>query len=93
MRLADESSLKKTKWVQWKSVEGEAVLLHAKTGNFFALDEVGTFLWQKLAKKNVTYGDLIISLIGEYNCDEPEARRDVLDFCGRLVAEELLEIM
>ena len=91
-RIIETSRLQKAKQVHWKSVDGEAVLLHFSTGNYFALDPVGTFLWSSICENPKSIEDLIGSLMLEYECSEAQARKDTLEFCSQLVAEKLLEI-
>ena len=90
--ISDNTRLEKSKQVHWKSVEGEAVLLHFSTGNYFALDSVGTFLWSSLSEKPKSVTELIRDLVVEYDCSESQARTDTLEFCSQLMAEKLLEI-
>lgn len=92
MQTEDSTKFRKAAQVNWKSVDGEAVVLHLATGNYFALDAVGTFLWSKLAVSPKSLSDLIDAVMVEYNCSKDQARRDTLEFCGQLVAEKLLEI-
>jgi hypothetical protein len=72
-------------------VDGEAVLLHFTSGNYFALDPVGTYLWTSLCEKPKSVGDLIGDLVLEYDCNETQARKDTLEFCSQLLAEKLLD--
>jgi hypothetical protein len=89
--LQETTRLEKAKQVHWKSVDGEAVLLHFSSGNYFALDSVGTFLWASLCEKPKSVGDLIQDLVLEYDCSEAQARKDTLEFCSQLLAEKLLD--
>ena len=89
--LSDRTKRTKAKQVHWKSVDGEAVLLHFSSGNYFALDPVGTFLWTSVCGKAQSVGDLIQGLVLEYDCNEAQARKDTLEFCSQLVAEKLLD--
>lgn len=86
------STLLKLKNVHWKEVNGEAVLLHFGSGNYYALDPVGTFLWSKINLGPVKVKDLVDSLAKEYTISEDVAECDVREFCGQLAAEKLLEI-
>lgn len=90
-KLSDSTKVRKAKQVQWKSVNGEAVLLHFANGNYFALDPVGTHLWSCLCSAPHSIGDLIERVSSEYDCSGEDARRDTLEFCGQLLAERLLE--
>jgi hypothetical protein len=90
LKVSARTKFRKAKSIQWKDVEGEAVLFHAKSGDFFALDAVGTSIWKQLAKKPKTLDDLIDTLSLEYAGDLSQMRRDVLALCSQLVAEKLL---
>lgn len=90
-KVSEGTKIQKAKQVHWKSVDGEAVLLHFGSGNYFALDPVGTFLWSSLCEKPKSVRDLIQSLVLEYECSEEQARKDTLEFCGQLLAEKLLD--
>ncbi|MGZ3692899.1 MAG: PqqD family protein [Bdellovibrionota bacterium] len=90
-RISETSQVRKAKNVHWKSVDGEAVLLHFTSGDYFALDKVGTYLWSVVAEKPKSVKDLIESLRVEYDCDQELAKKDTLEFCGQLIAERLLE--
>lgn len=92
MQTKDSTRFRKARQVNWKSVEGEAVVLHLATGNYFALDPVGTFLWSKVCRAPKSLADLIDAVMVEYTCSKEQARKDTLEFCGQLVAEKLLEI-
>ncbi|MCO5141644.1 MAG: PqqD family protein [Oligoflexia bacterium] len=81
----------KAKNIHWKSVNGEAVLLHIGSGDYYALDKVGTFLWGQMAERSTAITDLIDSLVMEYDCNRDQAMRDAKEFCGSLLAERLLE--
>ena len=89
--ISEGTRLLKAKQVHWKSVDGEAVLLHFSSGNYFALDPVGTFLWSTLCEKPKSVGELIQDLVVEYDCSEAQARKDTLEFCSQLLAEKLLD--
>lgn len=91
-RKLENSVFQKAKQVHWKSVDGEAVLLHFQSGDYFALDPVGTYLWSKICESPKSFDDLLDALVLEYNCTKQQATDDVLVFCGQLLAEKLLEI-
>ena len=92
MKLTDNAVIQKTKNVHWKSVDGEAVLLHFGTGDYFALDEIGTSIWTRINQGPVPFKALIESLSDEYTVTKEQAEGDVKDFCGQLLAEKLIEI-
>lgn len=89
----DESlKILKAKNVHWKSVNGEAVLLHFSSGDYYALDPVGTFLWSKIVAGVSDFEGLLNCLEDEYNCGKEEAASDLKEFCNKLIAEKLLDV-
>lgn len=92
MNFSSDSMVKMTKNVHWKAVDGEAVLLHFASGDYFSLDEVGTHLWRRITSGPVRFNDLIESLTNEYTISREQAEGDVKDFCGQLLAEKLVEM-
>ena len=91
INLSERTKIEKAKQVHWKAVDGEAVLLHFASGNYFALDPVGSFLWASLCEKPKSVGDLIEDLVLEYDCSKDQARQDTIEFCSQLIAEKLLD--
>jgi len=91
MKIDENTKLQKAKNVHWKSVNGEAVLLHFTSGDYYALDSVGTFLWSKINEQPRAFEELLNCLEMEYNCSKEQANKDLKDFCNSLVAEKLLE--
>ena len=73
-------------------VGGATVLLNARTGATFSLDEVGTIAWRHLTTKpslRAAYD----ALLAEYDVDEVTLRRDLEDLIGRLVSSGLATIV
>jgi hypothetical protein len=72
-------------------VTDEMVLLNLTSGKYFSLDDVGTRMWQLMAK----HGQLKAvhqALLEEYDVDPQQLERDLLALADRLVANELLQI-
>lgn len=73
-----------------QSLAGEAVLLNARTDEFFALDPVGTRIWELI----VSDGDLdriLAKLAAEYDAPAERIAADVLSVIERLRALGLVE--
>lgn len=90
-RLTESTVVRKAKSVHWKSVNGEAVLLRFGSGDYFALDTVGTHLWSFVCEEPKLVKDLIDSLQLEYDCTRDQAKSDTIEFCSQLLAEKLFE--
>ncbi len=70
-------------------VKGEAVLLNAKTGDYFGLNEVGSDFYQLVdGKKNL---DEIIDLLNqEYDVQRELLKADLEGLVARLLDKEIL---
>lgn len=53
------------------------------------LNDTGAFLWERLAQET-TQDALVAALLGEYDVEEPTARRAVEDFVKKLDANGFL---
>jgi hypothetical protein len=87
-----QAQIKIAEKIHWKIVKGEAVLLDLQSGNYFTLDEVGTFLWQKIEQGSVFLSDLLAQLMEQYQCKATEAECDLLEFLNLLLSERLVQI-
>jgi hypothetical protein len=70
---------------------GRVVLMKAERGNYYELDEVGTDVWERLARP-IRVGDLCASLHERYEGDETVIERDVLALLEQLVGEDLIDV-
>ena len=74
-----------------REVQGEAVLLHLDSGEYFGLDSVGARIWQLLT----VHGDLAVveaAMREEYDVDPDVASRDLSRLVTELVDRKLIEI-
>ena len=74
-----------------REVQGEAVLLHLDSGEYFGLDPVGARIWQLLTE----HGNLAIveeAVRDEYDVDPEIASRDLSRLVTELVDKNLIEI-
>lgn len=72
-----------------ETLEGRAVVLHLKTGRYFALNASGTRMWERLA----AHGDsarTASEISSEYAVDRSVAEQDLAEFISELVARGLL---
>jgi len=72
-----------------RNIGEEAVLLAAESGQYFGLNEVGRFIWEKL-NDGSTCEEIALQLASEYGIPEPEARTDVMDFVNSLEKSSLV---
>ena len=70
-------------------VEGEAVLLDIASGRYFALNPVGSRIWE-LCDGTRSAAEVVEAICGEFEVDEDVARADLGEIVDELRAEKLL---
>jgi hypothetical protein len=77
-----------------REIAGETILVPvagelARLQEFFVLDEVADFIWQRLDGAT-TFDDLVHQLVREFDVDDETARTDLLAFLADLQAAGLV---
>jgi Coenzyme PQQ synthesis protein D (PqqD) len=75
--------------VMFRTVGDEAVLLHLKSEIYLGLDPVGTRMWTLLTESE-SIENAYETLLGEYEVDGRQLRRDLEDFVAQLVEHRLV---
>lgn len=92
MRL-DGNSVVAAAWdVKTQSMGKGNVIVRPSTNEFFALDEVGSLLWQMITPKPIALHWLAEAITKNYPRDYYGALEDVKDFCRGLCEENLLSV-
>ena len=71
-------------------LEGEAVLLHLKTKQYFRLNETGVAIWKGL-EQNLAAHAIVASLVQDFDVDTETARTELARIVEDLKSRELLE--
>ncbi len=77
--------------ILFQKLAQDSVLLHLPSERYFALDPVGTRLWQVLTETHCLETAIGI-LLREYEVDEARLRHDAQELVGRLLEKGLLEV-
>jgi hypothetical protein len=72
-------------------LDGEEVILHKASENYFGLNAVGTQLWESLEEPR-TIDDLVTTIREEFDVSEEQSRKDVESFVDDLEAADLVEV-
>jgi coenzyme PQQ synthesis protein D (PqqD) len=67
----------------------EAAIINLKSGNYYSLDPVGTYIWAQL-DSNVTIGELVEAVVSRYEGSLGEIVNEVTKLVDHLYAEELI---
>jgi hypothetical protein len=76
--------------VVWAEVDGELVLLDARTGNYYGLNRVGADIWRLLTQACPTEA-ILGYLLDSYEVEPGPAERDLADFLADLMASGLAQ--
>ena len=71
---------------------GETVLLHLGTNQYYTLNETGSHIWRLLGN-GLSLGEIGQSIESEFDVSLDQARRSVIDLANELVAERLVTLV
>lgn len=91
MRLTDEARISQPEDTVVREVNGEAVLLHLVTEQYYVLDEPSTRMWRVLVE-SPTLADATRRILDEFDVEPDVLRRDLERFVGELAAEGLVTV-
>ena len=70
-------------------VQNEEVILNLVTGTYFGLDEVGTFIWDKM-KSEASLDEIFQELVEEYESEPARIKKDLLALAQKLQKCQLI---
>ena len=79
-------------FVMFRQLSGESILLNLNNEQYFGLDDVGTRMWLSLTQSG-SIEEAYQSLLGEYEVDAQELRRDLIELVQNLSTQGLVEIV
>ena len=79
--MPEGSRLRRNPDVSWRSIDGQAVLIHNREGEIQVLNEIGTYIWEHLEEDELA---LARNIVREYEVTLDEALGDLREFIGEL---------
>jgi hypothetical protein len=70
--------------------DGEVLMMHIESGNYFGLNEVGSFIWNQLEEPR-SIAELCAAIQGEFDVDEERCRADAIAFVQGMIDDGLME--
>jgi hypothetical protein len=70
---------------------GEKVMLNVQKGKYYNLGEVGGAVWD-LIEKRLTVGELVSTLVSEYEVEPCQCEEQVISFLEALLVEGLVAV-
>jgi hypothetical protein len=80
-----------TSEVTGQVIDGEAIIMNLSTGMFYSTDKVGASIWSWV-EQGLSVGEIVAEITVQYDVSEAQARLDLEELVGQLVAENLVQI-
>ena len=72
-------------------VAGQALILDPRNDALQRLNEVGSFVWEKVAQRRHTLDEISLSVVEEFDADHDTIRADLERFVTDLLARECVD--
>ena len=82
--------MKRSRSTMARRVDDETVILDVASGRYFALNDVGGFIWNYL-EHDCSQEDLVDAVVEAYGIDQPQASADVGELLDQLRKRRLIE--
>ena len=84
--------VKDTSQVIDRVVDGEALLIHLQSGEYFSLNPIGTRIWELLSGER-TLDEIANILVSEYDVTLDQAQADIIALAADLIRERLAVVV
>jgi len=75
------------------ALQGELVLLHLETSQYYGLDEVGARAWEVLVTQGASIADACVAIAEEFDAELPRIETDVLALLASLENAKLVRVV
>ncbi|MDD3959678.1 MAG: lasso peptide biosynthesis PqqD family chaperone [Oscillospiraceae bacterium] len=79
-----ESTVRRTGSIVTADMDGETVMMHVESGNYFGLGEVGSTIWAFM-EEPVGVREIIEHLSESYDVERERCEAETLDFLNEMV--------
>ncbi len=73
-------------------IDGEKVMMHIDNGKYYAMNEVGSRIWDIIINP-ISVEQIVITLNDEYDIERSVCETAVLDFLESVYNENLIEVL
>lgn len=71
--------------------DGEVLMMHIESGNYFGLNEVASFIWNQLEEPR-RIDAICAAVLSEFDVDEARCQTDALAFLQGMIDDELVQV-
>ncbi len=72
--------------------DGEVLMMHIESGNYFGLNEVASFIWNQLDEPR-SIAELCAAIQTEFEIDETRCQADAMDFLQGMIDDGLAQVV
>ena len=88
-KLAPGDAFAPSDHVSWREVEGEAIVLDLRTGEYHTFNEVGRVIWRCVAEKKPV-GQILSAVTADYEAEPAAVHADIERFLAVLLHKGLV---
>jgi len=89
--LTPDDRVRVNEQVVFRTIDGEAVLLHVDRGVYFGLDPIGTRVWEALVEHGCAR-PILAPLLEEYDVESDALESDIVALLNQLSANDLIRV-
>lgn len=87
-----EKKVRQSRIIDATELDGEKVMMNLELGKYFALNSVGSRIWD-IIEEEIQVKDVVEILLKEYNVDKKQCEESVIKYLGLLENEKLIEVL
>lgn len=91
-KISLNTKIKVNPKIVYKKLKGSFYLLDPDKGKVHILNETASFIWEAV-KKSAKVGEIIDSMVKEFNVKKEVARKDVLEFINKYLERKFIKIV
>jgi hypothetical protein len=91
VELNFDTIVSQNKSIDATEIDNEKVMMNISKGQYYALNSVGSKIWDVIEDKR-TVREVVSILLSEYEIDQKNCEESVMNFLGSLQNEDLIEV-
>lgn len=87
-----DNKIRQSKEIDATELDGEKVMMNLELGKYFALNSVGSRIWD-IIENEIQVKDIVETLLKEYKVDKKKCEESVINYLVLLENEKLIEVL
>lgn len=87
-----DDKIRQSKEIDATELDGEKVMMNLELGKYFALNSVGSRIWD-IIENEIQVKDIVETLLKEYKVDKKKCEESVINYLVSLENEKLIEVL